>query len=60
MSETDRPITQKQNSLIWGGLPIVRKLTGWMTVALLQVRERNGHIFVLGHSLTASQILKSQ
>jgi hypothetical protein len=34
MSETDRPITQKQNSLIWEGLHAFRKLTQWMTTAL--------------------------
>jgi hypothetical protein len=33
MSETDQPITQKQNSLIWQGLQIVRKLPGWMKAA---------------------------
>jgi hypothetical protein len=33
MSETDQPITQKQNSLIWEGLQVFRKLTKWMTTA---------------------------
>ena len=58
MSETDRPITQKQNSLIWEGLHIFRKLTEWITVALSQGRERNDHIFVLEHFLPVHQILK--
>jgi hypothetical protein len=58
MSETDRSITQKQNSLIRAGLPIIRKLTEWITVALNQVRGRNDHVFVSGHFLPASQILK--
>ena len=60
MSETDRPVTQKQNSLIWDGSPLFRKLTEWMTVALSQVRERNDHIFVFGQFLSASQILKAK
>jgi hypothetical protein len=60
MSETDRPITQKQNSLIWDGPPVFRKLNQWMTVALSQVPERNDHIFVSGHFLSASQILKAK
>ena len=60
MSETDRSITQKQNSLIWEGLPIIRKLTEWITVALSQVPERNEHISVFGHVLPASQILKAK
>jgi uncharacterized membrane protein YhfC len=33
MSETDQPITQKQNSLIWEVLQVLRKLTKWMTTA---------------------------
>jgi hypothetical protein len=33
MSETDQPITQKQNSLIWEGLQVFRKLPEWMTAA---------------------------
>ena len=60
MSETDRQITQKQNSLIWEGLPIFRKRNEWMNVALSQGRERDDHIFVSGYSLSASQILKVQ
>jgi hypothetical protein len=58
MSETDRQITQKQNSLIWEGLQVFRKWTEWMTIALSQRRERDDHIFVFGYSLPASQILK--
>ena len=58
MSETDRQITQKQNSLIWEGLQVFRKWTEWMTVALSQRREQDDHIFVFGYSLPASQILK--
>jgi len=60
MSETDRPITQKQNSLIGEGFPIFRKLTEWITVAMGQVRERKDHIFVAAHFLPASQILKAK
>jgi hypothetical protein len=33
MSETDQPITQKQNSLIGEGLQVFRKLPEWMTTA---------------------------
>lgn len=33
MSETDQPITQKQNSLIWEGLQVFRKLAELMTAA---------------------------
>ena len=60
MSETDRPITQKQNSLIWAGLPVFRKLTQRMNAALGRVREQKDHIFVFGHFLPASQILKAK
>jgi hypothetical protein len=60
MSETDRPITQKQDSLIWEGFPIFRKLTEWITVAMGQVREWKDHIFVSAHFLPASQILKAK
>ncbi len=33
MSETDQPITQKENSLIWEGPQVFRKLPEWMTAA---------------------------
>jgi hypothetical protein len=33
MSETDQPVTQKQNSLIWQGLQIVRKPPEWIKAA---------------------------
>ena len=60
MSETDRPITQKQNSLIWEGLSIVRKLTEWMPISLSQMCERNDPIFVFENSLSAYQMLKAK
>ena len=60
MSETDRPITQKQNSLIGEGFPIFRKLTEWITVAMGQTRKREDHIFVAAHFLPASQIMKAK
>ena len=33
MSETDQPITQKQNSLIWQGAQAIWKLPEWTRVA---------------------------
>ena len=60
MSETDRPITQKQNSLIGEGLQVFRKWAECMTVPLSQGLEREDHIFVFGYSLPASQILKAK
>ena len=48
MSETDRPITQKQNSLIWEGFPIFRKLAEWMTTARDPERACAAHFEALG------------
>jgi hypothetical protein len=58
MSETDRPIAQKQNRLIWEGFQVFRKWAECMCVALSQGLERDDHIFVCGYSLPVSQNLK--
>ena len=53
MSETDQPITQKQNSLIWEGLQVFRKLPELMTAARCPER-----LCPALHFLPAYQILK--